>query len=359
MKISGGITIAVADLRYIKLDQTSPQTLTGFDTGLLKVTAGLLGIDTSTYLTSVAFADLTDYPADAAGALTNDGAGNLSWAASGGGSLLLDQTSPQTVINGTPVFSLGVDITDASYGYMIGGNKYFTVYNNSGAFFANIFIGFGTGNFTMAGNQNTFIGGGIGTSVTYGAGNTCIGFVAGSYLTTGSSNTFIGMGAGGNATECTNNLYIGVSAGSSTTTGSNNVAMGAQALLSLSTGSGVIALGNGSGYSNNSYESTYVGYSAGYSHTGDNSLFLGAYSGYFETTGYIFMIDTFYRADKATARAKALMWGELSSDPLYQTLVFNATTLTALETSLLIKELNAVSYDDDAVFVDGEMVFAN
>lgn len=37
------------------------------------------------YLTSVAFADLTDYPADSAGVLTNDGAGNLSWGAGGGG----------------------------------------------------------------------------------------------------------------------------------------------------------------------------------------------------------------------------------------------------------------------------------
>lgn len=36
------------------------------------------------YLTEVAFADLTDYPADAAGVLTNDGAGNLSWGAGGG-----------------------------------------------------------------------------------------------------------------------------------------------------------------------------------------------------------------------------------------------------------------------------------
>ena len=37
------------------------------------------------YLTSVAFADLTDYPVDAVGALTNDGIGNLSWAAASGG----------------------------------------------------------------------------------------------------------------------------------------------------------------------------------------------------------------------------------------------------------------------------------
>jgi hypothetical protein len=37
-------------------------------------------------LYSLAFAGLTDYPADAAGALTNDGSGNLSWVPAGGGS---------------------------------------------------------------------------------------------------------------------------------------------------------------------------------------------------------------------------------------------------------------------------------
>jgi hypothetical protein len=45
---------------------------------------GSLQIDSSTYLTSVAFSDLTDYPADSAGALTNDGSGNLSWSPAGG-----------------------------------------------------------------------------------------------------------------------------------------------------------------------------------------------------------------------------------------------------------------------------------
>jgi hypothetical protein len=54
------------------------------DNGFLKTSgsSGALSVDTSTYLTSVAFADLTDYPADSAGTLTNDGAGNLSWVAS-------------------------------------------------------------------------------------------------------------------------------------------------------------------------------------------------------------------------------------------------------------------------------------
>jgi len=41
---------------YVKLDQSTPQTFTdlGDGTGLMKVTAGLLGLDTSTYLTAEA-----------------------------------------------------------------------------------------------------------------------------------------------------------------------------------------------------------------------------------------------------------------------------------------------------------------
>jgi len=42
------------DARYLTLDQTTPQTFTnlGSGTGLMKVTAGLLGLDTATYLTA-------------------------------------------------------------------------------------------------------------------------------------------------------------------------------------------------------------------------------------------------------------------------------------------------------------------
>jgi len=50
-------------------------------------------LDSSTYLTTVAFGDLSDYPANAAGALTNDGAGNLSWVATGGSQDLDDVLS--------------------------------------------------------------------------------------------------------------------------------------------------------------------------------------------------------------------------------------------------------------------------
>lgn len=76
---TGADKVTVLDSGTVKLN-----TLT--TNGLLKVSGsdGTVGVDTSTYLTSVAFPDLTDYPADAAGVLTNDGSGNLSWGTGGG-----------------------------------------------------------------------------------------------------------------------------------------------------------------------------------------------------------------------------------------------------------------------------------
>jgi hypothetical protein len=52
----------------------------------------------NTYLTSVAFTDLTDYPANAAGALTNDGSGNLSWSAGGAGDVIAGTQSVGYVV---------------------------------------------------------------------------------------------------------------------------------------------------------------------------------------------------------------------------------------------------------------------
>ena len=53
--VGTGVTIATGDARWLKLDQSTPQTLSGgafAGSGLLKLTTGLLGVDTNTYLTS-------------------------------------------------------------------------------------------------------------------------------------------------------------------------------------------------------------------------------------------------------------------------------------------------------------------
>jgi len=89
---------AETDPLSVHLDGTTPLTA-NWDVGEFDITADAFitrdglstdfvkgdgTLDSSTYLTSVAFTDLTDYPADASGVLTNDGAGNLSWGAGGG-----------------------------------------------------------------------------------------------------------------------------------------------------------------------------------------------------------------------------------------------------------------------------------
>jgi len=62
----------------------------------------------------IAFADLTDYPADAAGALTNDGAGNLSWAAAGGADLLGTAFGAEEIVVGSGTTS-GASFSDFTY----------------------------------------------------------------------------------------------------------------------------------------------------------------------------------------------------------------------------------------------------
>ena len=49
-------------------------------------------------LSTLAFAGLSDYPADAAGALSNDGSGNLSWSALGAGDMILASAQSNTGI---------------------------------------------------------------------------------------------------------------------------------------------------------------------------------------------------------------------------------------------------------------------
>ena len=74
---------AILDMNSIA---TSDKTFTFPNvSGTIALTSDLSG-----FLTTVAFADLSDYPADAAGVLTNNGAGVLSWVAAGAGDMILN-----------------------------------------------------------------------------------------------------------------------------------------------------------------------------------------------------------------------------------------------------------------------------
>ncbi|TSC95247.1 MAG: hypothetical protein CEN87_259 [Parcubacteria group bacterium Licking1014_1] len=93
---SGGVVtwaspsaVAETDPYSIHLDQTIVQTFTAgavAGSGLLKVTTGMLGLDTNAYITSAALGawNSKSYPADAAGVLTNNGSGALSWSPASG-----------------------------------------------------------------------------------------------------------------------------------------------------------------------------------------------------------------------------------------------------------------------------------
>src|SRR3990167_1513435 len=70
-----------------------------------------LQAELDTKLSTVAFADLSDYPANAVGALTNDGVGNLSWSENGAGANTALSNIASVAINTT--LASDTDNTDA------------------------------------------------------------------------------------------------------------------------------------------------------------------------------------------------------------------------------------------------------
>ena len=162
-------------------------------------------------------------PAQGAGALTNDGAGVLSWAA-GSSAFTLDGNNNLTAITGaTPP---GVE---------------------------NFLVGVNTGNsLIVGGDHNILIGNGAGQSITSGSTNIVIGLNAGGPgLTSEDGNVIIGESATVNAGFP--NVVVGQGASSS---GINAVALGIGASVGAAV-TGSMALGTGSNA------------------TGDNSIAIG------------------------------------------------------------------------------------
>ncbi|MEQ9221605.1 MAG: hypothetical protein RLO17_26350 [Cyclobacteriaceae bacterium] len=151
-------------------------------------------------------------PAQGAGALTNDGAGTLSW--SGGGAF--SQDANQNLVAISTAAPTGTD-------NFIAGNAA---------------LGLG------AGNNNIAIGEGAGASLTGGSDNFLMGFdVGGPNLINGNSNILFGSG-GRNNDDTDNNVGIGqnvIMAGGSATaigafssaTGTNSLALGTGAVVTL------------------------------------------------------------------------------------------------------------------------------
>ena len=156
--------------------------------------------------------------------------------------LKLDQTTPQTVENGAPTFTAGINlpntVSDVTGIIYKDDEPVFHDYHNptgGGSVPAgwNLFLGEGAGNFTFGSNA---------TSATESSYNIGIGRALYS-LTRGHRNTAIGYVAGGNITTGTQNVYLGALAGYLNNTGSNNFGMGYQALYRSYTGENNIAIG--------------------------------------------------------------------------------------------------------------------
>ena len=138
-------------------------------------------------------------------------------------------------------------------------------------------------------------------------GNICIGDDAGLIGQTGDYNIFLGDDVGSSTTTANYNVFLGHYVGDSVTTGGHNVGIGYGALNSLTIGD----------------ENTAIGYLAGDNATGSRNVFLGHYTGIFETGDDTLLIDDRLRANEATGRARALLYGTFADAAADQMLRIN------------------------------------
>ena len=164
-------------------------------------------------------------------------------------------TYPMTLSNGgslSPIGNFNLVTTTSTTGIInINGNRYFHAYSPANALDSNLFIGSGSGNFTMGGTgdqggNNVGIGKGTLQANTTGYYNTANGYTSLLSNTTGSSNTANGFNAGRSITTGGTNSFFGADAGyhaSQLATASNSMALGYGAYTDTSN---TIVLGNAS-----------------------------------------------------------------------------------------------------------------
>lgn len=232
--------------------------------------------------------------------LTTNGAGVMTWAASGAGNAwaLLGNGGTNPAINfvgttdGQP---LNFRINNQRAGYLTVASSTAFGYqagisdaSGNGAFFGsnagssntgglqNTFIGTGSGGQNTTGDRNTFTGYNSGVLTSTSDDNTFMGSDAGAGNTTGSSNTYIGSGSAQSATTGSDNTFLGYHSGF-VNTASDNTFLGTSAGLANTTGIGNTFVGSDAGGNNiSTHENVYVGYQAGYRQVGNNNVAIGA-----------------------------------------------------------------------------------
>lgn len=245
-----------------------------------------------------------------------NGASQVAFATDLANYLKLNQTTPQTVDSGRPIFNYGINLpatTSATTGVIMKGTSSF-IHNFQSLTGStatpdgkNTFMGVGSGNFTMGstatsvnhGSYNSFFGWGNGPAVTTGGLNSIFGSNNATRLTTGGYNSFFGVSIATNATSATFNTGMGVSSLSALTTGSQNVSVsGINGLARVTTGSYNTSVGTWAGYGITTADyGTFIGYSAGRYETASNKI----------------IIDNLDRTTEALGRSSALFYGITNS----------------------------------------------
>jgi len=240
----------------------------------------------------------------AAIALPTDSSGNLKIDPTNLDSryLKLDQTTPQTVASGAPLFSYGVhlaDTTTSTSGVLFKNSMRFlhNFHHPTGSTAIpngyNVFLGGEAGNFTMGSTATNVTHGsyniGIGRRTLYvnttGWGNVAIAPSALTANTIGEGNVAVGYLTLTSNTEGTYNMAIGYASLFSNLTGGSNSAIGGTSLYSLLSGSYNTAVGVNAlrGLTTSSYN-IGIGYESGrYLSDGSTANTTGSYGTYLGT----------------------------------------------------------------------------
>lgn len=170
----------------------------------------------------------------------------------------------------------------------------------------------------------TYLGVNAGAGVTSAGGNnTFIGYNSGRFAASANQSVGLGNSALGALTSGANNIGIGSQAGSILTAAGNNILIGRNAGVNINTGNENTIIGSFTwnlGTVTSKTGNTGLGSRVGGNNTGSYNLFLGYDAGYYVTGSNQILLDTVSRADEATAKSSALIYGVTSGTAANQTL---------------------------------------
>lgn len=200
--------------------------------------------------------------ANAAGVLTNDGAGVFSWVAGGAGLSGSGTSGKIAKWSGASTLTDSI-LSEAGSVVTVNGDLVVRTSTQSMLLSSKFAVG--------RVGLNVFIGGGgqsiAGATGNEGSENAAVGNEALLSLTSGYFNTAVGASALRNETTGFQNVAIGYRALFASNTGNTNVAIGYEALRTTVSGSSNVAVGVQALYSNTATANTAIGYQAGHAIT--------------------------------------------------------------------------------------------